>query len=84
MEKEISPSDFKQRLTSLPVKTKKKHKDFIHEQILPHISAADIQDIWCKMEMYWDFLNYSLLEHLVNKFGDNALKTIACWNTRRA
>ena len=74
MEKEISPSDFKQRLTSLPVKTKKKHKDFI-EQILPQMSAADIQYIWYKMEMYWDFLNYSLLEHLVNKFGDSALKT---------
>ena len=74
MEKGISPSIFKQRLTSLPMKTKKKYEDFI-EQLLPQITAADVDYIWCKLEMYWNFLNYSLLEHLVKTFGDDALKT---------
>ena len=70
----IAPCDFKRRLTSLLVKNKSQHKEFL-EQLWPQISTATVEDIWFKLEMYWDFLNYTLLEHLVNKFGDVALKT---------
>ena len=71
--KGISPSDFRQRLLSLPVKPKHQHRAFL-QQLLPQISAASVDYIWCKLEFYWDFLNYTLLEHLVNKFGDDTLK----------
>ena len=74
MEQGISPRDFKHRLTSLPVKHKSQHKEFL-EQLWPQIGTATVEDIWFKLEMYWDFLNYTLLEHIVMKFGDNALKT---------
>ena len=74
MEQEISTRDFKRRLTSLPIKNKSQHKEFL-EQLWPQISTATVEDIWFKLEMYWDFMNYSLLQHLVNIFGDDALKT---------
>ena len=73
MEQGITPRDFKRRLTSLPVKNKSQHKEFL-EQLWPEISTASVEDIWFKLRMYWDFLNYSLLEHLVNEFGDDILK----------
>ena len=72
-EQGITPYDFKRQLISLPVKNKSLHKEFL-EQLWPQISSATVDDIWFKLEMYWDFLNYTLLEHLVNKFGGNALK----------
>ena len=34
---------------------------------------ATLEDVWEVLGMYWDFLNYSLLEYLIKKFGDEAL-----------
>ncbi len=71
--KEISVTVFKRCLIRLPVRNREQHREFL-ESVWPQVSDATLDDVWFKLEMYWDFLNYTLLEHLVNKFGDEGLR----------
>ena len=65
---------FKRRLSNLSVRNKIQHKEFL-KLILPKIdSAPTVEHIWCTLSLYWTFLNYSLLEDLVQGFGNDALK----------
>ena len=43
-------------------------------EVWPQISNASFEDVWFRLVMYWDFLNYTLLEHIVNNFGNEAVK----------
>lgn len=72
-EQGIDVTEFKRRLRSLPVKNKVQHREFL-EDLWPQIGDATVEYIWFKLEMYWNFLNYTLLEHLVKTFGDKVLK----------
>ena len=69
IKEEMSVSAFKLRLFNLSVQDKKLHMKFLRE-----IKDATFNDVLFELNMYWDFLNYTLLEHLVKKFGDEALK----------
>ena len=33
-----------------------------------------LTDLWARLGTYWDFLNFDLLEHVINKFGSQDLK----------
>ncbi len=72
-EKKIDVDKFKSLLSNLPIRNKKQHKGFL-EALWPQIANATVNDVWFKLKMHWDFLNYTLLEHLVNTFGDKALQ----------
>lgn len=45
-----------------------------YKGIRPQICNATLEDVWLKLGMYWDFQNYTLLEHLINKLGYEELK----------
>ena len=32
------------------------------------------ENIWSILNLYWDFLNYGLLEHVISNFGSEDLK----------
>ena len=72
-ERGIGPNNIKQCLLNLPIKYRKQHKEFLEHW--PRNTSVTVEEIWLKLAMYWNFLNYTLLEHLVNKFGDYPLKT---------
>lgn len=72
-ENKIDVDKFKSLLTNLPVRNRRQHKDFL-ETLWPQISNATVDDVWFRLKMYWDFLNYTLLEHLVVTFGDSTLQ----------
>ena len=63
------------RLANLPVKNKKMHKEFLEGlwRNIRKVDNATLEDVWIELGNYWDFLNYTLLEHLIGKFGDEAL-----------
>lgn len=67
-QEQIDIEDFKICLTNLPVKNRKQHEDFLNENWSKISSASETRDIWFKLSSYWDFLNYSLLEYLINEF----------------
>ena len=65
----MSVSNFKSKLTNLSVQDRERHKKFLREVC----KQATLDDILFELKMYWDFLNYTLLEHLVKTFGDEEL-----------
>ena len=69
----IDPAVFRSRLINLDVRHRRQHKEFLIE-VWPQISNASFEDVWFQLVMYWDFLNYTLLEHIVNNFGNEAVK----------
>lgn len=38
-------------------------------------NETDFKEIWCILSLYWNYLNYSLLEKFVEEFGDQGLKS---------
>ena len=74
-EKRIEIKKIKTRLASMPVKNKKMHEEFLDElwENISKMSDPTLEDAWVKLGKYWDFLNYSLLEYLIEKFGDKEL-----------
>ena len=72
-ESQISVKMFKSHLLKLNVQNKLQHREFL-AATLPKISKDSIfEDIWEPFCGYFNFLNYSLLEHLVKRLGDTRL-----------
>ena len=59
---------FKVRLTSLDAKKQKHHKTALREIVS---NKQTIEDIWIELSFYMNFLNYELLEHILDKFKDD-------------
>ena len=59
---------FKVRLASVDAKAQKHHKTALKEIIG---SGDKIEDIWIELGFYMNFLNYELLEHVLEKFEDD-------------
>ena len=68
--KEQNIADIKCRLHNLPIQRKKQHKECLAEVVRENT----VENVWCKLSNYWNFLNYSLVEHLANTFGDKPLQ----------
>ena len=69
----ITVQDFKDRLINLNVRNREQHKEFLDKVIFSDKNAESVKDVWRKLSDYWDFLNYTLLEHLIKKYGDRNL-----------
>ena len=61
-------------LTCLPIEYKEEHNEFIQQMCNELGRNSTLSQVWVKLNMYWDFLNYSLLEKLVQHSGDDPLK----------
>ena len=72
-EKEVTVQLFKKRLINLNVRNREQHKEFLDAVIFSETTAESVNDVWRKLSDYWDFLNYTLLEHVIKKFGDRKL-----------
>ena len=59
---------FKVRLASVDAKKQKHHETALNEIIG---SREKIEDIWIQLGFYMNFLNYELLEHVLDKFEDD-------------
>ena len=70
----MEPSVFLSRITCLPVSDRTQHRSFIKENLTNIPPPVTIENIWTILNLYWDFLNYGLLEHFINKFGSEDLK----------
>ena len=70
----MEPADFLSRVTCLPVSARTQHRSFIKENLTNIPQSATIVNIWTILNLYWDFLNYGLLEHVISNFGSEGLK----------
>lgn len=73
-QKQLDIKRFRHSLVLLPAKIKKEHALFLKEN-LPTISKAEsIDEIFMQLNLYWNFIDYSLLEHIVSRFCSEELK----------
>ena len=70
----MEPSIFLFRITCIPVLAHSLHRTFIKEELTNIPPPLTFQNIWTKLNLYWDILNYGLLEHVINVFGSDELK----------
>ena len=70
----IEPHIFLSRVTYLPVSVRPQHRSFIEEKLMNIPPPETFAKIWSILNLYWDFLNYGLLEHVINQCGSEFLK----------
>ena len=71
----VEPHIFLSRVTCLPVSVASpQHRSFIEKKLTNILPPVTFESIWSILNLYWDFLNYGLLEHIINKCGSEALK----------
>ena len=61
-------------LTLLPLSNKFKHLQFLREEKQCIMNASSVDKIFEILDKYWNYSDYALLQRLVHKFGDSALK----------
>ena len=70
----VKPSDFLARFTYLPTHSRPHHRSFIEDKLMDDPPPVTLVKVWSILNLYWDFLNYGLLEHVINIFGNEDLK----------
>ena len=70
----MKPSNFLFCVSNLPVSARNQHRSFIEEKLMNIPPPVNLVKIWSTLNLYWDFLNYGFLEHVINKFGSENLK----------
>ena len=70
----IEPHIFLSRVTYLPVSARTQHRSFIKKNLTKIPPPVTFENIWSILNLYWDFLNYGLLEHVINQCGSECLK----------
>ena len=72
--RDLEPSIFLSRVTTLRVSDRTEHRSFIQENLMNIPPPVTFEKIWSRLTIYWDFMNYGLLEHVINKLGSEDLK----------
>ena len=72
--RDLEPSIFLSRVTTLRVSDRTEHRSFIQENLINIPPPVTFEKIWSRLTIYWDFMNYGLLEHVINKLGGEDLK----------
>ena len=70
----IQPHIFLSLVTCLPVSARTQHRSFIKKNLTKIPPPVTFENIWSILNLYWDFLNYGLLEHVINQCGSECLK----------
>ena len=61
-------------LTSLPADDLEEHKQFLESHMTALFKAASHYELFGRMNLHWDYLNYHLLDHLIRKFDLKEVK----------
>ena len=73
-EKQVDVSQLCLTISFLPVMIKGDHKRFLLENLPLLCKAHNLDEALCLLNVYMDYLNSSLLEHIITKHGNTALK----------
>lgn len=65
---QIDTDQFKTRLIALPLAYKDEHKAFL-QKFNSDLDSPDLFVVWEKLNRYWSFLNYTMLENLIQRLG---------------
>ncbi len=73
-EKRIPVTDFRRKLMNLPSPITSENKDFILTNYSLFEKAESIESIFVHLNFYLSFIDFSLLEHIIEQFGSDSLK----------
>jgi len=74
-ENNVDVQSFRRRfMMQMNVSQRYEYQQFLKCCLMKLEPVTTTDDLLCHLSMYWDFLNYGLLEHTVNIFGDASLK----------
>ena len=74
-EKQTQVKRFRHTLTNLPLEIKHDHCQYIQEHLREIENIDNIECLFHHLNLYWSFLDYSLLEHIIKRHGSKELKT---------
>ena len=72
--KQICVEFFAARLANLTPVQRELHGEFLDKVCDEITQETTVLKLWLKLTTYWNFLNYSLLEQVILKFGDTSLQ----------
>ena len=72
--KGITIQAFRRTLTALPLNITNEHKKFFRENYSLFEEAKSIESIFSHLNFYLSFIDFSLLEHIVEHFGSDRLQ----------
>ena len=72
--KNLNVQQIRSRFTSISLGLRKEHDSFLQEHVQNLSKEATFSDLWFKLGRYINFLNCTLLESIVHKFGDREIK----------
>ncbi len=67
-------TDFRRALMNLPCPITSENKDFIISKYFLFEKAESIESIFLYLNFYLSFIDFSLLEHIIEQFGSDSLK----------
>ena len=72
--KHTSVKKFQHTVTLLPLSIRADHCQFLKENLSKIEKADSIDEIFTYLNLYWTFIDYTLLEHIIREHGSNHLK----------
>ena len=70
----VDVQDLLQSITRLPGDLKSEHNLFIEKKEEKLSRATRVEDVFLTANRYWDFLNYSLLQHIIDRHANDEIK----------
>ena len=74
MDKDIPVAHFRQTLMTLPNAISKQHEEFIIGKYSVFMQAESVEYIFAHLNFYLSFIDFSLLEHIIEHFGSPVLQ----------
>ena len=65
---------FRTSLMLLPATIKHEHTAFLKENLPTFLKAENLEEIFMHLNLYWNFIDYSLLAYIINRFCSPDLK----------
>ena len=73
-ETQLGLRKFRTSLMLLPASIKHEHTAFLKENLPTFLKAENLEEIFMHLNLYWTFIDYSLLDYIVDRFCSADLK----------
>ena len=73
-ETKVGLRKFRTSLMLLPATIKLEHTAFLKENLPTFLKAEGLEEIFMHLNLYWNFIDYSLLDYIIDRFCSEELK----------
>lgn len=73
-ETQLGLRKFRHSLMLLPATIKHEHTAFLKENLPTFLKAENLEEIFMHLNLYWNFIDYSLLDYIIDRFCSTDLK----------